>query len=421
MHAHLRADGFTAPDLADATRGAAGSGPTGSVQSPRAVTAGRAVTMVPGAAPIHDAALVLSGRRILDIGPRVRVLAGFDGPVSDLGEAVLVPGLINAHCHLELSHLRGASPTGVGFCAWVSWLMTRPRAALSPAVLARAVAEMAASGTGAVIDVGSRAGPAVAAALRAAGLAGLVCQEVLGWGKTAPAEIPPALAAAAGDAVAASASGHALYSTSPDNLGRALAVCRRRDTPFCLHLAEHPGEVELLAAGTGAFADLLRGRLLPGHWSAPGRTPVAEALAQGLLGPRTLAVHAVHLTPDDVAILAGSGATVCLCPRSNARIGVGTADVPALLAAGIPLALGTDSLASNDDLNLWNEVRALFAAHPALPGPAVLAALTAVPARLLGPAHDLGRLAPGAQGGFAVIPPDLAERLVPPHGSGRTG
>jgi cytosine/adenosine deaminase-related metal-dependent hydrolase len=213
--------------------------------------------------------------------------------------------------------------------------------------------------------------------------------------------------------VAVTASGHALYSTSPDTLRRAMALCRNRAAPFCLHLAEHPGEVELLATGSGEFAELLRGRLLPKDWKAPGRSPVAEAQAQGLLGPGALAVHAVHLTPRDRAILAATDTTVCLCPRSNARIGVGTADAAALLAAGVRLTLGTDSLASNDDLDLWNEVRALFAHQPDLPGQAILAALTTVPARLLGRTADLGRLVPGALAGVAVIPPDLAPRLTP--------
>ncbi|WP_053062151.1 amidohydrolase family protein [Desulfovibrio sp. TomC] len=383
--------------------------------APHAVTARLALTMVPDAAPLEGPAVLLAGRRILAVGPKRAVLRGFTGPVDDLGEAVLVPGLVNAHTHLELSHLAGASPVGLGFCAWVRWLMAEPQAGLSAEALgqalAGAVAQAADTGTAAVIDVGNRAGPAVAQALRAAGLGGLVCQEYLGWRGQPPTALPPALAAAAGDGVAASASGHALYSTSPDRLRRAMAVCRDRAAPFCLHLAEHPGEVELLATGAGEFADLLRGRLLPKNWRAPGRTPVAEAKAQGLLGPGTLAVHAVHLTPDDVAILAASGTTVCLCPRSNARIGVGTADAPGLLAAGIPLALGTDSLASNDDLNLWNEVRALLAAHPGLPAQAILAALTTVPARLLGRETTLGRLAPGAVGGLAVIPPDLVDRL----------
>jgi len=380
--------------------------------APRAVAAAAALTMVPGAAPLDDVAVILLGRRILDVGPRQAVLRGFAGPTTDLGDAVLVPGLINAHLHLELSHLRGASPAGIGFCAWVQWLMGQNLRALSADALNAAVAETAGCGVAAVIDVGNRAGPAVAAALRRAGVQGLVCREYLGWRALPPGDVPPALDAAAGDGLAAAPSGHALYSTSPDNLRRGQAACRSRGAPFCLHLAEHPGETELLATGAGEFADLLRGRLLPKGWRAPGRSPTAEAYALGLLGPDTLAVHAVHLTPDDRAILAASGATACLCPRSNARIGVGTADAPALIAAGVPLALGTDSLASNDDLNLWNEARALLAAHPGLPGQAVLAALTTTPARLLGRAADLGRLVPGAMGGVAVIPPDLAAALA---------
>ncbi|MYL82700.1 amidohydrolase family protein [Desulfovibrio aerotolerans] len=380
--------------------------------APRAVIARTALTMVPGAAPLDDAAVILAGRRVLDIGPRRLVLRGFCGPTTDLGaQAVLVPGLLNAHSHLELSHLGAHSPSGAGFCAWVAWLMGQNLHALSPAALNAAVAETAGCGVAAVIDIGSRAGPAVAAALGRAGLQGLVCHEFLGWRSLAATGVPPALDAAVGDGLAATVSGHALYSTSPDNLRQGQALCRARGTPFSLHLAEHPGEVELFASGTGEFAALLRGRLLPKGWRAPGRTPTAEALAQGLLGPDTLAVHAVHLSATDVALLANSGATVCLCPRSNARIGVGVADVAALVAAGVPLALGTDSLASNDDLDLWNEVRALLAVHPGLPGSVVLDALTTTPARLLGRAHDLGRLVPGAVGGVAVIPPDLAEAL----------
>jgi len=378
-----------------------------------AVTARQALTMVPGAAPVDDAALLLEGRRILDVGPRRSVLAGFTGPVTDLGEVVLLPGLINAHGHLELSHLRGQAPKGLGFPGWVAWLMSRHPGQLSEADLEQAVAEMTATGTGALLDVGNRATPAVFAAVRHAGLAGVVCHEYFGFRTLPPGDLPPALAAVAdtGQTLRVSASGHALYSTSPENLRRARAVCRRRGTPFSLHLAEHEGEVELLATGTGPFAALLRKRVLPRAYVPPGRSPVAEAERLGLLGPEVLAVHAVWLSRRDRARLAATGTAVCLCPRSNAHIGVGTADAPGLLAAGVPLCLGTDSLASNDDLNLWNEVRCLWANHPDLPGQALLAALTTTPARRLGCAETLGCLAPGAVGGYAVIPPDLAPRL----------
>lgn len=367
--------------------------------------------MVPGDAPLDDAALILAGRRILDVGPARRVLAGFRGPVDDLGDVALVPGLVNAHAHLELSHLRGAAPPPAGFCAWARWLFAAARETAPPESLRAAVAEAAGTGTAAVIDVAGRAGPDVARALREAGLSGLVCREILGRRAGLSPDLPPQLAEAAGDGVAATVCGHALYSTAPALLRRVRAACRQHGAPFCLHLAEHTGEMELFTTGRGEFAALLTGGLLPKGWQPPGRSPVAEAAAQGLLGPDTLAVHVVQLAPDDLDILARSGATACLCPRSNARIGVGVADAPALIAAGVRLALGTDSLASNDDLDLWNEARALFAAHPDLPGRAVLEALTVSPARLLGRA-DLGRLAPGSLGGWAVLPADLAALLA---------
>lgn len=382
---------------------------------PYALRARTALPLLPGTGPLDDAAVVCSGRRILAVGPQQAVLRGFSGPVTDLGDVLLVPGLVNAHSHLELAGLRGLCPAPAGFPAWATWLVGQDRRPAPPAVLDQAVAEMARSGTGAVIDVGDRSGPAVAAALDRGGLAGLVCREAFGWRPLPPEWAPTALDAATTDPgpVRAAASGHSLYATSPDNLRRARQICRQRGAPFCLHLAEHAAETQLLAQGTGPLASLLRGRVLPRAYVAPGCSPVAEAAALDLLGPDTLAVHAVWLDAADRRRLAATGAAVCLCPRSNARIGVGRADAPALAAAGIPLCLGTDSLASNDDLDLWNEVRALVAAFPDFPGPAVLEALTVTPARVLGRFGALGCLAPGAVGGLAVVPADL-EPLVAP-------
>jgi cytosine/adenosine deaminase-related metal-dependent hydrolase len=381
--------------------------------APRAVAARTLLTGLPEAGPIDDAALLLAGRRILDAGPRRRVLRGFNGPVDDLGEAVLMPGLINAHAHLELSGLRDLCPRPAGFPAWAAWLVAQDRSPPDAAVLDQAVAELAATGTGAVIDIGSGDGLAVAAALRRTGLAGLVCREAFGWRRPNRPLDTAALDAVCPDAsLRAALSGHALYSTHPETLRRVRQDCLVRGAPFCLHLAEHAAETELLATGMGPLADMLVGRVLPCDYAPPGRSPVAEAVRLGLLGPSTLAVHAVWLDTADRTMLAEAGAAVCLCPRSNARIGVGVADAPALLRAGVPLCLGTDSLASNDDLDLWNEARALWAAFPDFPGREMLAALTTTPARLLGRVGELGCLAAGAVGGFTVIPEDLRPRLL---------
>lgn len=384
----------------------------------RAIRARRALTLVPGAGLLDNAALVLRGREIVDIGPAPRILAGFSGPVTDLGPVCLVPGLVNAHTHLELSHLAGRSPKGGGFVAWAGWLARQRLFDRDGEALPAAVATLSRTGTGAVIDIGSRAGAAVIRALGQAGLPFLVCHEAFGFRPLPETIMPPDLDAAVaslsqGTALGAvTASGHALYSTSPDNLRRARAICLDRRRPFCLHLAEQQGEAELFATGRGELAELLAGRVLPRDFRPPGCSPVAYARTLGLLGPWSLAVHAVWLSRADRELLAASGTTVCLCPRSNAHIGVGTADAPALVAAGVPVCLGTDSLASNDDLDLWNEVRCLLASHPDFPPDAILPALTATPARLLGRSRDLGLLAPGARGGYAVLPAELEEVLV---------
>jgi len=371
----------------------------------------RAVTMVPGAAALDAAAVLVRGREILDVGPRRAVLKGFSGTVVDHGDATLLPGLVNAHCHLELSHLRGAIPPGLGFAGWVRRLLTLPMAGFDDAAARTAAREMADVGVCAVADIATRHPGKTARALAAAGLTGTVFFEAFGYSSPARPE-PDWPADLAGrpdstDGPNHSLAGHALYSTHPDRLRAAKAWTTRQGLPFSLHLAEHAGETALLADGSGEFAELLRARILPPDYSPPGRSPVAQADALGLLDARTLAVHVVHVDGADIRILAKSGCTACLCPRSNAYIGVGAAPLHALAAAGIPLCLGTDSLASNTDLDLWNEVRYLLEHSDRFSLAAALAAVTTIPARLLGRENSMGMLAPGMRSGLTLLPGDL--------------
>jgi 5-methylthioadenosine/S-adenosylhomocysteine deaminase len=160
---------------------------------------------------------------------------------------------------------------------------------------------------------------------------------------------------------------HAPYTVS-QRLYRELArYARRNGVRLATHVAESRAEVELLERGTGAIAAAYKAaQLWKGQrWSPPGVSPVSFLERADALGPEMLAVHCVQLERDDVNILAGSGAAVAHCPRSNTRLQCGAAPIAELRAAGVLTGLGTDSLASNDSLDLFAEMRAAIEASRA--------------------------------------------------------
>jgi cytosine/adenosine deaminase-related metal-dependent hydrolase len=363
----------------------------------------RLAAMLPGRDVLEDGAVAVREGLVAEAGTWRELKSRCPAEVRDLGEVTLLPGLINAHTHLELSHLGLPPEPGRGFLDWVRWLVAQPVADVDEKSLDRAIDQLVACGAVAVADITSRHPLKVARGLAARGLDCLIQFERFGYQADAPL---PGLEEIPEDRLALA--GHALYSTSPESLRRAKAWDSARGRAFSIHLAEHTGEVELLASGTGEFADFMRGRILPGDFTPPGCSPVAWADALGLLDQRTLAVHAVHVSKTDIELLKRRGTFICLCPRSNAVIGVGRADAGAFLDAGLPCCLGTDSLSSVPDLNLWEELRALLNL-PGVGGLSLARAallLSANPARLFGFSR-LGRFAPGCDPRYAVLPADL--------------
>ncbi len=188
---------------------------------------------------------------------------------------------------------------------------------------------------------------------------------------------------------------HAVYST---HLGAAAELLG--DGPSSIHLAEVPEERRFVAEASGPFADLvLRLGLEPGALRPFARSSV-DAVAPWL-GPETLVVHAVDLDDLDLAALARSGATVVLCPRSNLHVSGRLPDLPRLLAAGIPLAVGTDSLASSPSLSPLEELSVLHRAFPGV-APGRLLSLAWNGAAVGAPA--VGRLATGTAPGVLAAP-----------------
>jgi len=248
--------------------------------------------------------------------------------------------------------------------------------------------------------------------LAASELRGVVFFELLAWDPDrAQATMQAALDRLATLPVRVSGWEVRLAAHAPHSVSGALLRDLAERGPGAIHLAESPEEVRYLATGDGPWATFLERRGL-GHVSfdAPGVSPTRYLDSLGFLGPGLVAAHAVHVDRADCDLLARSGVFVVLCPRSNRSLGVGSADVASLLAAGVRLALGTDSLASVDSLDVLEDASLLFRSSPHLDPAAILRMATAGGAAALG-LSDLGSIAPGKRAALAFArsaapPPD---------------
>lgn len=328
-----------------------------------------------------------------------------ESEIRDLGDGVLAPGLVNCHVHLEISHMAGKTVMGRGFRDWLVSLAALDRNPPQTVAtdLAAAIQTMADAGTSCVGDISSRMPRAVLDAVRAAGMEARIFREIIGHGGAA---VETAKADAAGDA-AFTLAGHAFYTTPGEAMVAAKQWCDAHSRPFSLHLAEHEDEVRFLADEAGEFNAMLRRSIVPASWRAPRMRPVQYAASLGLLTPGTLAVHCVQCDEADIATLAAGGVAICLCPRSNSGINVGEAPARAFAEKGILLALGTDSLASNTDLDVWNEAE-FFLKKNIFPANALLRMITVNGAAVLGQERLAGTLEKGRRFWYRMFPSELA-------------
>lgn len=372
------------------------------------------------AAPIRDGAVATDGDRIAWVGRAARAPAG---ERRDLGDALLLPALVNAHTHLDLTAFRGLLED-LPFDAWIRTLVAAKRDVLG-AEDARLSAEAGlveglAAGIGTYGDTSDR--PAAFEAMRALGVRGVAYQEVFGpdpaVADAATADLAAraqALHARATARVRVGVSPHAPYSVS-DALYRATAtLARDAGWPLATHIAEADDEWRLVVEGAGPFAEALRAR---GIAVTPrAASPMALLASTGVLEARPLLIHALRCRADDRALVAGTGAAVAHCPCSNARLGHGVAPLREWLDAGVPVGLGSDSMASNNRMHVLEEARvagAVQAARLGRPGVVSSADLlhlaTLGGAQALGISAEVGSLEPGKAADLAAFP--LAGALV---------
>jgi cytosine/adenosine deaminase-related metal-dependent hydrolase len=321
------------------------------------------------AAPIPDAAILVDGAgRIAAIGPERDVPAPEGIEQLDLGPAVLLPGLINTHTHLELTGFEDAAPEA-GFPEWIRRIRAIKAERTPEAYLAaarRGIAECWAAGVTTMAETGDTG--AVFAALVEMGASGIVYQEVFG---PHPAQRDESMAglrtrvgamrARSTGRVRVGVSPHAPYTVSGPLYRAVAGWAREEGLPIAVHLAESRAETELVTGGAGAFAVAWQTRGIPLPAEAgigDFRSPVAYLDSLGVLGPETLCIHTVQVDAPDIDCLAARGVAVAHCPLSNRRHGHGDAPLAALDRAGVRIGAGTDSVASVGRLDLLAEARA---------------------------------------------------------------
>jgi len=367
---------------------------------------------------VRDGAVCLAGGAVAGTGPAEEILAAFPTAlVIEHPRSILMPPLVNAHVHLGLTGEAGRHPGGEGLFPWLSGLVPALRK-LDAAAAARATAEGAEKcwrmGTGLVGEIAGLDG--VEAGLRAhPHLQARVYFEVLGVGESAArAALARALDRVDGiedptGRLRPGLSPHAPYSLWPPLWPEVVGAAVSRGLPWTTHLAEPPEENEFLLRGTGGVRDFLEAMdVWDEAFPVPGMTGAAFLLDRDLVDDRGLLVHGVHLHEAEIERLAVNDAAVCLCPRSNAHLGLPPAPVEALYHGGVMLCMGTDSLASNRDLGVWGELRAVHALAPGLSPTALVRMATANGAMALGFTGRAGTLHPGGPARLiAVDAPDL--------------
>lgn len=361
-----------------------------------------------GAAPLTNGAVAMRFGSILDAGPAEKIIAKYPGHgVVHLGNAVLLPGLINLHVHLELPPLLDSIRANT-FPDWVANLIGKKRG-LTSGDYSRAARQNAKTlirtGTTTVADICTHTvSPAI---LQESGLRAFIFYEIIFMN---PSSLVPRLSSLISSPssrrIRTGISPHACYTVSEAALSAINLFSQKKDIRLAMHVAESKDEVRFLQRNRSGFERLYRAAGWDPAWAPTADSPFEYLHRLGLLGPKFLAVHAVQATDKDIRLLDKSRVPVAHCPRSNKETGVGRMPLKKFLDAGITVGLGTDSLASSPSLNMWDEMRYALQIHrrDGITAEDVLRLATIDGAKALGMEREIGSLEPGKKADIIAVP-----------------
>lgn len=365
----------------------------------------RAVVTMDGD-PIENGAVAITGNRITQVGRWRDFRPGADDEVVDLGERALLPGMINAHCHLDYTILRGAIPASGSFSEWIRSINTK-KAGLVASDYVRSIemgfAEAASFGTTTIANL--EAFPELISAVNYAPLRTWWFAEMIDVRSAISAvDILETLEKSAPWPGGVGLAPHAPFTASGKLFEETAALAKARNIPATTHLAESAEEMEMFRAGSGPMFDFLQSIGRPMDDCGKG-TPLELMLRQGLCDERWLIAHLNQLSAEDFVLLKSAPRFhIVHCPRSHAYFGHAPFAFAELRDLGFNICLGTDSLASNEDLSLFSEMRQFWKTEPALRADEILEMTTVNAAAALGQGNSLGRLRVGAFADLLAVP-----------------
>lgn len=382
-------------------------------------------------AAINDGAVAVEDALIVGVGARHDLAARFlEAETREFGAAAILPGLVNAHSHLELTALRNyLEPEESDFFAWLRKLTVARLERMTPDDLyvsaAWGAVEAARAGVTSLGDASDSARTTLAA-LRDVGLRGTIYQEVFGPDARQAGEQMEKLRdeieelrAGEDERVRVGVSPHAPYTVSAALLERVTDYALAEKLPMMMHAAESVAETEFMREGRGVFAEGLKRRDI--QWHSPGVSTIQYLAALGVLDARPLLAHCIAVDEADVLTIKEKGARVAHCPKSNAKFGHGRAPFALFLRHELAVGFGSDSVASNNTCDILEEARFATLLARASTGATsdgrtvdaadALSTATFGGARALGLETQTGALAEGMQADLAIVALDGVHQL----------